>query len=141
MFKSPVGIIETGDGSIDSMSARRTLVMRPGSNMSSTTLTFSPLRLPTRPVTTSAVLLVDDDRLVLVADDLAGLDDRFEQVAHAEAADDAGQIGADRAAFVDEAMAGRAGHGAIELPAALEVAPALQAAFDDRAPARRASTP
>ena len=48
------------------------------------------------------------DGLVLVADDLAGHDDRLEQVAGAEPAGDAGQVGAGAAALVVEAVAGEA---------------------------------
>src|SRR5439155_26666658 len=77
-----------------------------------------------------AVLLPDVDRFVLVADDFAGIDDGFEQVAHAEAADDTGEFRPNRAPFVDEAMASRAPHRAIKLPATLEVAFTLKPAFD-----------
>src|SRR5437588_11797143 len=44
----------------------------------------------------------------------------------AEAARDTGQIRPNRAAFIDKPMAGGTGHGAVKLPAALKVAPALK---------------
>ena len=79
----------------------------------------------------AAVVERDDDGAVLVADLLAGNDDRLEQVARAEAAADAGQVGADGTPLVVEAVAGEAAGGGEESAAAVEVAPG-QSLLDDR---------
>src|SRR5205823_7408385 len=46
----------------------------------------------------AAVGGLDDDGLIVIADHFAGLEDRFEQVARAEAAGQSAQVGAERAA-------------------------------------------
>ena len=59
---------------------------------------------------------------ILVADDLVGLEDRFENIARAESSGEAGEIGANRAAIAGEVMAGVAVGGGEHCLAVLEVA-------------------
>src|SRR4029079_1772193 len=79
-----------------------------------------------------AVPLEDADGGILIANDFAGIDGRFEQVTDTETAGDAGEIGADEATLVVEAMASGAGDRAIQLAAFVEVPLATEAALDDR---------
>ena len=64
----------------------------------------------------------DDDGLILIADDFARLDDRFEQIARPKPAGDDGEVGAEAAAFVVEAMAGETLGFAEEIAAMVEIA-------------------
>ena len=79
-----------------------------------------------------AVFLSDGDRPVLVADLLARLDNGFQQIADAEPARDARQIGTHRRAVVVEPMTGRAARRAEQLATAFEIAPAFQPALNGR---------
>ncbi len=116
MFKSPSGIIETGDRFISSMLRRADVDHVVGSSMSGLIIRLSPCRLTIRPVTTRPSVGGDRHRLVLVADRLAGHDDRLEQVADAEPAGDAGEVGPEAAALVVVAVAGEALGGGEEQP-------------------------
>src|SRR5262249_16713815 len=55
-----------------------------------------------------AIGRVDDDRGVLIADELVGIENLLQHVADAIAAGEYGQVGAGRSAFVVKAMAGEA---------------------------------
>src|SRR5262249_19790482 len=74
----------------------------------------------------------DLDSGILVADDLAWLDDGFEQVAHAEAPRQTRQVRAHRSALVVEAVTDKALRLAEQPPAAIEVALRLQSPVHDR---------
>ena len=73
----------------------------------------------------AAVFQREDAALVLVGDDLAGIDDVLDEVAQRVAIAGGGEIGTDSAAFVAESMAGLARGGNKELAPAVEVAAAL----------------
>ena len=73
----------------------------------------------------AAVLQREDAALVLVGDDLAGIDDVFDEVAQSVAIAGGGEIGADSAAFVAESMAGLTSRRHEEFAPAVEAAAAL----------------
>ena len=54
---NPVGIIESFDGRMESISLRSTFTVEPGSSMSVFTITSSALRFTMRPVTTRSSLV------------------------------------------------------------------------------------
>ena len=103
----PSGIIETGEGFISSISSRLTLTVLFGSSMSGLTENDVAGEVDDPAGDDPAVGRGDGHGLVLVADRLAGQDDRFEQVADAEPAGDAREVGAQPASLVVEAVAGR----------------------------------
>ena len=131
MLSSPSGIIETSEGFISSIVLRSTLIIGVGVEH----------------------VGVDDQVVAVEVDDPAG-DDVAVVVAmttapywslitllgstidssrsRAEPAGDAGQVGADAAPFVVEAVAGEAGGRGEQAAAAVEVALAVQARLDDR---------
>ena len=130
VFSRPSGIMDTGEGLVSSISMAIDVGHRVRVEHVGVDHQVVAVEVHDAAGDHAAVGRGDGDGAVLVADRLAGQDDRLQQVAGAEPAGDAREVGADAAALVVEAVAGEALGRGEEGPPAVEVA-TLQARLDD----------